>query len=108
MVIAVPKEILPGENRVSIVPDVASKLIKKGFTINVESNAGFNAGFTNAQYEEAGVKVFDNPEEIYSNADIVLKVQRPIEHPALNKHEVDLMKEGTLLITFMYALHYTE
>lgn len=108
MVIAVPKEILPGENRVSIVPDVASKLIKRGFIINVESNAGFNAGFTNAQYEEAGAKVFENLEEIYSSADIVLKVQRPIEHPGLNKHEVDLMKEGTLLITFMYALHYTE
>jgi len=108
VVIAVPKEILPGENRVSIVPDVASKLIKKGFTINVESDAGFNAGFTNAQYEEAGAKVFENLEEIYSSADIVLKVQRPIEHPGLDKHEVDLMKEGTLLITFMYALHYTE
>jgi len=108
VVIAVPKEILSGENRVSIVPDVASKLIKKGFTINVESNAGFNAGFTNAQYEEAGAKVFENLEEIYSSADIVLKVQRPIEHPGLDKHEVDLIKEGTLLITFMYALHYTE
>ena len=108
MVIAVPKEILPGENRVSIVPDVASKLIKKGFTINVESDAGFNAGFTNAQYEAAGAKVFENLEEIYSSADIVLKVQRPIEHPGLDKHEVDLIKEGTLLITFMYALHYSE
>ena len=108
MVIAVPKEILPGENRVSIVPDVASKLIKKGFTLNVESNAGFNAGFTNAQYEEAGAKIFENSEEIYSNADLVLKVQRPIENSVLNKHEVELMREGTLLITFMYALHYTE
>ena len=108
MVIAVPKEILPGENRVSIVPDVASKLIKKGFTVNVESNAGFSAGFTNKQYEEAGAKVFNETEEVYSNADIVLKVQRPIEHPAVNKHELDLMKEGAILITFMYALHYTD
>jgi len=108
VVIAVPKEILPGENRVSIVPDVASKLIKKGFTLNVESNAGFNAGFTNAQYEEAGAKVFENSEEIYSNADLVLKVQRPIENSVLNKHEVELMREGTLLITFMYALYYTD
>jgi len=108
VVIAVPKEILQGENRVSIVPDVASKLIEKGFTINVESNAGFKAGFTNAKYEEAGAKVFENPEEIYSNADLVLKVQRPIENSVLNKHEVDLYNEGTLLITFMYALHYSE
>ncbi len=108
MVIAVPKEILAGENRVSIVPDVASKLIKKGFSVNIESRAGYNAGFTDKQYEEAGAKVFSKTEEVYSNADIVLKVQRPMEHPELNKHELDLMKEGALLITFMYALHYTD
>lgn len=108
MVIAVPKEIFPGENRVSIVPDIASKLIKKGFSINVEKDAGYKAGFTNEQYEQAGAKIIGNVEDLYSSADIVLKVQRPVEHPELNKHELDLMKEGTLLITFMYSLHYPE
>lgn len=108
MVIAVPKEVLPGENRVSLAPDVVSKLIKKGFSINVENDAGKNAGFKNDQYESAGAKVIENLEELYSTADIVLKVQRPVEHPELNKHELDLMKEGTLLITFMYSLHYPE
>ena len=53
MVIAIPKEVLPGENRVSIVPDVASKLIKKGVSIDVESNAGINAGFTDIPRNEA-------------------------------------------------------
>ncbi len=108
MVIAVPKEIFPGENRVSIVPDIASKLIKKGFTVNVEKDAGYKAGFTNEQYEQAGAKIIGNVEDLYSSTDIVLKVQRPVEHPELNKHELDLMKEGTLLITFMYSLHYPE
>jgi hypothetical protein len=50
MVIAVPKEILPGENRVACVPDVASKLIKSGFQVQVEKDAGLNAGFTNDMY----------------------------------------------------------
>ncbi|MBU2493638.1 MAG: Re/Si-specific NAD(P)(+) transhydrogenase subunit alpha [Bacteroidetes bacterium] len=108
MVIAVPKEIFPGENRVALVPDTASKLIKKGFQINVEKGAGINAGFTDDQYESSGAKLLDNVSELYSSADIVLKVQRPVEHPQEGKHELDLMKEGTLLITFMYSLHYPE
>ena len=108
MVIAIPKEILPGENRVSIVPDVASKLIKKGFTIHVEQGAGKNAGFTDKQYSGAGAKLFSSLEELYSSADIVLKVQRPIDHPEKGKHELDLMKEGTLLIALLYSLHYPQ
>ena len=108
MVIAIPKEVLPGENRVSIVPDVASKLIKKGFTINVESDAGKSAGFTNEQYSEAGAKVLNSLEELYNSADLVLKVQRPLMHPDLGKHELELMKEGTLLIALLYTLHYPD
>ncbi len=108
MIIAVPKEVLPGENRVAIVPDIASKLIKKGFEVHVEKDAGFNAGFTNKQYEEAGAKIFDNLEELYSSADLVLKVQRPVKHPQAGKSETELIKSGTLLITFLYSLHYPE
>jgi NAD(P) transhydrogenase subunit alpha len=108
VVIAVPKEIIPGEKRVAIVPDVASKLIKKGFQINVETNAGLGASFTDKDYETAGAKIFSNVEELYNTADIVLKVQRPVEHPELNKHEIDLIKKGTLLIALVYILHYPE
>jgi len=108
VVIAIPKEILAGENRVSIVPDVASKLIKKGFNINVEQGAGINAGFTDEQYSKAGAKLFNSLEELYTSADIVLKVQRPIKHPEKGKHELELMKEGTLLIALLYSLHYPQ
>ena len=108
MVIGIPREILEGENRVAIVPDVASKLIKAGFQINIEKNAGLKAGFTNDKYESAGAKVIENVQEIYNSSDVILKVQRPHVHPALNKNEIDLMKKGTLLITFLYPLHYYE
>ncbi len=108
MIISVPKEIMEGENRVAVTPDVAGKLIKKGFEVQVETNAGLNAGFTDEEYKNAGAKVLDDVQTLYSNADIVLKVQRPMEHPALGKHEVDLMKSGTMLISFMYALHYPQ
>ena len=108
MIIGVPKENYPGENRVAMVPDVAGKLIKKGFEILIENDAGLNAGFTNQEYEKVGVKVLSDLQELYSKSDIILKVQRPIEHPQYGKNELELMKSGTLLITFMYSLHYPE
>lgn len=108
MVIAVPKEVMPGEKRVALVPDIVSKLIKKGFEIQVEKDAGLKANFTNDKYEAAGAKIVDNVTDLYKAADIVLKVQRPVNHSVLNKNEMDLMKEGTLLISFLYSLHYPE
>jgi NAD(P) transhydrogenase subunit alpha len=107
MVIAVPREVLPGENRVACVPDVASKLIKLGFQVQVEKDAGLNAGYTNEMYEKAGAKVV-SLSELYSSADIVIKVQRPLDHPQAGKNELDLFKAGTLLITFLYPLNYPE
>jgi len=108
VIIAIPKEILPGENRVACIPDVAAKLIKAGYEVQIEKDAGLNAGFTNEQYTHAGAKVIDKVEELYSNADIVLKVQRPIDNPTTGKNEIDLLKKGSLLISFVYVLHYPE
>ena len=108
MIIGVPKEILEGENRVAVVPDVATKLIKAGFEIHIEKDAGLKAGFTDSAYQQAGVKIFSDLTGLYNSADIILKVQRPLNHPELNKHELDLMRKGTLLITFLYPLYYTD
>lgn len=99
---------MPGENRVAVVPDVASKLIKKGFQVNIQKDAGIRAGFTNEKYESAGAKIFADIKDLYSSADIVLKVQKPIEHAELKVNELELMKKGTILISFFYSLHYPE
>lgn len=108
MVIAIPKEILSGENRVAIVPDVASKLIKKGFSVNVEKDAGINAGFTNKQYLDAGAKLIDSTEELFNSGDIILKVQRPLDNSVIGKNEIKLMKKGAFLVSLLYPLHYPE
>ncbi len=108
MLIAVPKEIMPGENRVAVVPDVAAKLIKDGYEINIEKDAGLNAGFTDEAYQTAGAKIIDNTEELFASGDIVLKVQRPLFNEKLNKDETDLLKKDSLLITFLYPLYYFE
>lgn len=108
MVIGIPKEIAKGENRVAVVPDVAAKLIKKGFTVKIETNAGLNAGYTNKKYSDIGVEIIENVEELYSSSDIILKVQRPLFNDQLNKNEVNLIKPNSLLIALSYVLHYPE
>lgn len=118
MIIAVPKELFAGENRVAATPEVAEKLIKIGYEIRLQKDAGINAGFTNEKYKDAGAKITENLEELYSTADIILKVQRPAEKSQVNpqlinslpetKNEIDLIKSGTLLITFLYPLNYPE
>ncbi len=108
MIIAVPKEITEGENRVATVPDVVSKLIKAGFEVQIQKDAGLKAGFTDKKYQDAGAKIVEKVEDLYSNADIVFKVQVPAEHPEAKKNEIELLKEGTLLITFLYPLYYPQ
>jgi len=118
VIIAVPKELFAGENRVAATPEVAEKLIKIGYEIRLQKDAGINAGFTNEKYKDAGAKITENLEELYSTADIILKVQRPAEKSQVNpqlinslpetKNEIDLIKSGTLLITFLYPLNYPE
>lgn len=100
MIIAIPKEIHPGENRVACTPDVSSKLIKLGYEVHIQKDAGLSAGFKDEQYEKAGAKIVDDVEQLFSSADLVLKVQKPDET------EIKKLKKGTLLISFVYALHY--
>ncbi|HPI36892.1 MAG TPA: Re/Si-specific NAD(P)(+) transhydrogenase subunit alpha [Ignavibacteriaceae bacterium] len=102
MIIGVVKEITPGENRVASVPDTVSKYIKSGFEVIVEKDAGLSAGFSNEQYEAAGAKLAGDSNEVFIKADVVLKVQRP------SSEEINKMKKGTILVSFLYALHYPE
>ncbi len=108
MLIGVPKEILPGENRVALVPDVVSKLKKKGYEVIVEKGAGDNAGFLDSKYLDAGAKIAADALEVFNSAEIICKVQRPIKNELLGKHELELLKKGSLLVAFMYVLHYPE
>lgn len=102
MIIAVPKEIATLEHRVSLTPEVAGKVIKNGLTIHVEKAAGLASNFLDDQYIEYGAEIEKNRKKLLSNADIVLAVQTP--------PEVDLkaMKEGAVLICFIWALQNLE
>ena len=73
--IGVPKETFLNEKRVALTPTVVSSLVKKGFTLNVEENAGTGASFQNADYQNAGAKIVSRNTAYTSN--IILKVRQP-------------------------------
>ena len=94
MLIGIPREIASGERRVALVPEVVSQLTRAGHRIVVERGAGLRAGFTDEAYSAAGCDLADSAREIYSTAQMILKVQRP----GRDEWELDQMKEGSVLI----------
>jgi len=107
MKIGVPKEIRPGERRVAATPESVSRLIKLGFDVMLEAGAGGGAAFPDADYVKAGATVVDDPLALWAAADIVLKVQPPEQHPTRG-HEADLLREGTVLVSFIWPAKNTE
>ena len=100
MLIGIPKESLRGETRVAATPDTVGKLIKLGFEVAVQSNAGADASFDDASYEQAGAKVLKG-REIW-NSDIIFKVNAPSDA------EVELLKEGQTLVSFIRPAQNSE
>ncbi len=98
MRIGIPKEIHDGEKRVATTPEVAEKLQKLGFTVAVEAGAGEGADYSDAAYQAAGVEIVPDTKTLWDTADIVLKVRAP----DLSKGEVDLLREGGNLISFIW------
>ncbi len=100
MIIGIPIEIKNNENRVALTPGGSLELIKKGHTVYVQDQAGFNSGFPNELYEEVGAKILATIEEVYAIAEMIMKVKEPIES------EYKLIKKGQLVFTyFHFASH---
>ena len=108
MKIGIPREVHPGERRVAITPDSAKKLKSLGFEVSVECGAGLAAGFADADYGAAGVEMVAAVRDLWSAADIVLKVRPPERHPDLAIEETDLLREGGALIAFLWPAQNAE
>lgn len=77
MKVVVPKETLPSENRVALIPDSAKKLIRFGANIVIESGAGEGAGYDDQSYIDVGAAVESDRNAMISDADLVLGVHKP-------------------------------
>ncbi len=77
MRVAVPYEIIPGETRVALVPDVVPQLLKIGHTVAIQAGAGARAGFPDDAYAAAGATIEPDARSLYAGSQMILKVQRP-------------------------------
>ena len=102
MIVGIPKEILEHEGRVAALPSEVAEYVAMGFDVLVETKAGAAAFKSDDDYKAAGAEVVENVADLWSRADIILKVKQPEPNTALGKHEAELMPEGKMLITFLH------
>ena len=98
MKVAIARERRAGERRVAASPETVKKLKALGLEIAVESGAGAGASFSDQAYAEAGAVIEADPKVLFGDADIVLKVQRPLIGAEGELDELALLKAGALLI----------
>ena len=96
MKIGVPKEIKPQENRIGLTPDSVKSLVSNGHEVLVEKNGGFEAGFDNDQYKSVGAKILDKAEDIFNDAEIIVKVKEPLSN------EVKMIRENQIVFTYLH------
>jgi alanine dehydrogenase len=94
--IGVPKEVKNHEYRVAITPIGVHELTAHGHDVYVEKNAGVGSQIDDGEYEAAGAKILDSADEVWDNAEMVLKVKEPIAE------EYHRMHEGLTLFTYLH------
>ena len=98
MRIGVPREQRPGEHRVAASPDTVKRLVGKGVEVLVERGAGAGARFADQAFADAGARLIEEPEALYREAEIVLKVRRPLAPGEGAVEEMALLRPGQVLI----------
>ncbi|NIP81132.1 MAG: alanine dehydrogenase, partial [Gemmatimonadetes bacterium] len=90
MIVGVPREIKPGENRVAMVPAGVHALTDRGHEVLVEAGAGEGSGFEDAAYEELGGRVVADADALWRDAEMIVKVKEPIaeEYPRIRPDHV--------------------
>ena len=101
MVVGIPTEITPEETRIAAIPATVKQLVKNGFEVKIQSDAGKGSFISDADFKESGAQIYNSVSELYSSSDIILKVNPPLMNEEIGKHEVDMMKENSIYISFI-------
>jgi alanine dehydrogenase len=96
MIVGVPREIKDHEARVAIIPAGVKALTEAGHKVLVETNAGAQSGFSDAEYQEAGAEIVGDAGFVWGKSEIVVKVKEPIES------EYAYFREGLTLFTYLH------
>jgi NAD(P) transhydrogenase subunit alpha len=107
MVIGVPKETYPGEQRVAMIPALLPSLHKAGFEVWLESGAGEAAGFPDAEYQEGGAHLTPSRDELFAKADIILQVRTAGSNPRFEE-DLPRLRSGQILVGLMEPLWKAE
>lgn len=96
MIVGVPKEVKSQESRVAITPEGVSEFIRAGHTVIIEKDAGAGSAITDADFHAQGAQIRDSADEVWAQADLILKVKEPIaiEYPR--------MRRGQVLFTYLH------
>jgi H+-translocating NAD(P) transhydrogenase subunit alpha len=104
MIVGVPRESFPGERRVAMVPSVVPSLTKAGLEVVVETDAGKEAGYLDAEYVSKGAKILPSRAEVFAKADIILQVLCYGSNDKTGKADVPLYRRDQALIGFLRPL----
>ena len=96
MKVGVPKEIKNNENRVGMTPAGVAELVRRGHQVFVQHTAGEGSGFSDEAYTAAGAQILPAIEDVYRQADMIVKVKEPIEP------EYALVREGQVVFTYFH------
>lgn len=96
MVIGIPKEIKPEENRIAIVPGGVETVVHRGHKVVIEKGAGIGSGFSDSEFIKAGAQIVKNHEELFMKSELILKVKEPLPQ------EYRFLREGQILFTYLH------
>jgi proton-translocating NAD(P)+ transhydrogenase subunit alpha len=104
MIVGVPRETFPGERRVALVPVVIPVLMKAGLEVVVESGAGLDAGYPDAEYTAKGAKVLPGRADVFGTADVVVQVLCHGSNDRTGQADLPLMRRDQVLVGFLRPL----
>ncbi|MDP2480685.1 MAG: alanine dehydrogenase [Candidatus Palauibacterales bacterium] len=96
MIVGVPREIKPDENRVALVPSGVEALVRAGHRVLVETEAGAGSGFPDEAYERVGGEIADGPGAVWGTAEMVVKVKEPVGP------EYGRLRDGQVVFTYFH------
>lgn len=102
LTIGIPKEIMPGEQRIAAIPETVKKMKEQGARVLVEQGGGNGSFFMDDAYQAAGAETVADVRQIFAEADLILKVKEPLFNNTVNKHEAEMLRDGQCLITFLH------
>jgi alanine dehydrogenase len=96
VIVGVPKEIKTEENRVAVTPTGVAGFVSREHKVLIEKGAGLGSGLTDRAYEAAGARVVESAQEVWSQANLIMKVKEP------QVSEFPLLRRGLILFTYLH------